>query len=161
MDGKINLNAIYRYLICCYLINFFLTGYVSWTWVEPNEAISRDARAEWRPPKEGATVRWQPRTTLHGMFVQPFYFLSYYFSWIQYDDFFFDFQETYNSRLRERYEDDPSTRLNFDPDLWMEVRSSSGPDKNEVYMLSNTTSENLWVTHSVSTIGSFQLVSST
>ena len=74
---------------------------------------------------------------------------------------FFHFQETYNSRLRERYEDDPSTRLNFDPDLWMEVRSSSGPDKNEVYMLSNTTSENLWVTHSVSTIGSFQLVSST
>jgi len=39
-------------------------------------------------------------------------------------------QETYNSRLRERYGDDPSTHLDFDPDLWMEVGSSGGPDKN-------------------------------
>jgi hypothetical protein len=29
-DGKINLNEIYHFLICCYLINFFFTGYVSW-----------------------------------------------------------------------------------------------------------------------------------
>jgi len=45
------------------------------------------------------------------MFVQPFYFISYYFYWIEYDDddFFFHFQETYNSRLRERYGDDPLT----------------------------------------------------
>jgi hypothetical protein len=54
------------------------------------------------------------------------------FSWIEYDCFFFNFQETYNSRLRERYEDDPSTHPNFDSDLWMEVGSSSGPDKNQV-----------------------------
>jgi len=43
----------------------------------------------------------------------------------------------------------------------MEVGSSGGPDKNWVYGLSNTTVENLWVTHSVSTVGSFELVSST
>jgi hypothetical protein len=63
--------------------------------------------------------------------------------------------------LRERYRDDPSTHPDFNPDLWMEVGSSGGPDKNWVYGLSNTTAENLWVTHSVSTVGSFELVSST
>jgi hypothetical protein len=70
-NGKINLNEIYCFLICCYLINFFLTDYVSWTWAEPNGAICRDARAEWRPLKRGAIVRWQPRSTLCDMFVQP------------------------------------------------------------------------------------------
>jgi hypothetical protein len=77
------------------------------------------------------------------MFVQPFYFVSYYFYWIEYDDFFFHFQETYNSRLRERYGDDPSTHPDFDQDLWMEVGSSDGPDKNRVYGLSNTMAKNL------------------
>jgi len=43
----------------------------------------------------------------------------------------------------------------------MEVGSSSGPDKNRVYGLSNTTAENLRVAHSVSTVGSSQSVSST
>ena len=61
-------------------------------------------------------------------------------------------QETYNSRLRERYGDDPSTHPDFDPDLWMEVRSSGGPEKNRVYKLSNTTAENLWSARSVSTV---------
>jgi hypothetical protein len=95
------------------------------------------------------------------MFVQPFYFVSYYFSWIEYDDFFFYFQETYNSRLREGYGDDPSTHPDFDLDLWMEVGSSGGPDKNQVYELSNTTTENLQATRNVSTVGRFQLISST
>jgi hypothetical protein len=63
--------------------------------------------------------------------------------------------------LRERYGDDPSTHPDFDPDLWMEVGSSGRPNKNRVYGLSNTTAENLRVTNSVSTIGSFQSVSST
>jgi hypothetical protein len=62
------------------------------------------------------------------------------------------FQETYNSRLRERYGDDPSTHLNFDPDLWMEVGSSSGPDP---------TANNLRAACSVSTVGSSQSVLST
>jgi len=74
---------------------------------------------------------------------------------------FFYFQETYNSRLRERYGDDPLTHPEFDPDLWMEVGSFGGPDKNQVYGLSNTTAENLRATHSVSTVGSSQSVLST
>jgi hypothetical protein len=115
--------------------------------------------------KGGATVCWQPRSTLCGMFIQPFYFISYYFYWIEYDDddddFFFHFEETYNSRLRERYWDDPLTHPNFDPDLWIEVGSSGGPDNNRVYGLSNTTTENLWSACSVLTIGSSKSVSST
>jgi hypothetical protein len=74
---------------------------------------------------------------------------------------FFNFQETYNSRLRERYGDDPSTNLDFDPDLWMEVGSFGGLDKNQVYKLSNTTTENLRAAGSVSTVGSSPLVSNT
>jgi hypothetical protein len=63
--------------------------------------------------------------------------------------------------LREIYGDDPSTHSDFDLDLWMEVGSSSEPDKNRVYGLSNITAENLRTTRSVSIIGSSQLVSST
>ena len=83
------------------------------------------------------------------------------FSWIEYDDFFFNFQETYSSRLRERYGDDPSTHSDFDPDLSMEVGSSGGPDKNQVYGFSNNTAENLQVGRSVPTVGSSQSLSST
>ena len=70
-------------------------------------------------------------------------------------------QETYNSRLRERYRDNPSTHPDFDPDLWMEVGSSGGPEKNQVYGLSYTKAENLRSTCSVSTVGSSPSVSST
>jgi len=63
--------------------------------------------------------------------------------------------------LRERYGDNPLTHLEFDPDLWMEVGSSGGPNKNRVYGLSNSTAENLQAAHSVSTVGSSQSVSST
>jgi len=95
------------------------------------------------------------------MFVQPFYFVSYYVYCIEYDDYFFIyFQETYNNRLRERYGDDTLTHPEFDPDLWMEVGSSGGPDKNWVYGLSNTKTDNLRSTRSVSTIGSSQSISS-
>jgi hypothetical protein len=34
---------------------------------------------KWRLSKGGATVRRQPRSTLRGMFIQPFSFVSYYF----------------------------------------------------------------------------------
>ena len=71
---------------------------------------------------------------------------------------FFYFQETYNSRLRERYGDDPLTHPEFDPDLWMEVGSSGGPDKNQVYGLSNITAENLRAARGVSTVGSSQSI---
>jgi hypothetical protein len=40
-------------------------------------------------------------------------------------------------------------------------RIVSGPDKNRVYGLSNTTAKNLWAARSVSTVGSSQSVSST
>jgi len=62
--------------------------------------------------------------------------------------------------LRERYGDNILTHPEFDPDLWMEVGSSSGPDKNRVYELSNTTADNLRSTRSVSTVGSSQSISS-
>ena len=39
--------------------------------------------------------------------------------------------------------DDPSTYPNFDLDLWMEVGSSSGPDKDQVYEPFNITAKNL------------------
>jgi len=58
---------------------FFLTGCVSWTWAESNGAICRDACAESRPPKGGAIVHGQLCSALRGMFVQSFYFVSYYF----------------------------------------------------------------------------------
>jgi hypothetical protein len=74
--------------------------------------------------------------------------------------FYFYFQETYNNRLRERYGDDTLTHSEFDPDLWMEVGSSGGPDKNRVYGLSNTTANNLRSNRSVSTVGSSQSISS-
>jgi len=86
---------------------------------------------------------------------------SWIASWIAYDDFLKNFQETYNSWLRKRYGDNPSTHPDFDPDLWMEVGSSSGPDKNRVYGLSNTMAENLRSAHSVSTVGSSPSVSNT
>jgi hypothetical protein len=62
--------------------------------------------------------------------------------------------------LRERYGDDTLTHPEFDPDLWMEVGSLGGPDKNRVYRLSNTMAENLRSTRSVSTVGSSQSISS-
>jgi len=94
------------------------------------------------------------------MFVQSFYFVSYYFLELNMM-IFFNFQETYNSGLRERYGDDLLTHPNFDPDLWIEVGSSGGPDKNQVYGLSNTTVENLRAAGSVSSVGSSPSVSST
>ena len=63
--------------------------------------------------------------------------------------------------MRERFGDDLSTHRDFDSDLWMEVGSSGGPDKNRVYGLSNTTAENLRAARSVSTVGSSPSVSST
>jgi hypothetical protein len=89
------------------------------------------------------------------------FFCKLLFSWIDFNDFIFYLQETYNSRLRERYGNDPSTHLNFDPDLWMEARSSGGPHRNRVYELSNTTVENLQTACSVSIVGSSQSISST
>ncbi|KAL3564589.1 hypothetical protein D5086_032635 [Populus alba] len=70
------------------------------------------------------------------------------------------FMETYNNRLRERYGDDPLTHPEFDPNLWMEVGSLGGPDKNQVYGFFNTTADNSPSAHSASTVGSSQSISS-
>jgi hypothetical protein len=70
--------------------------------------------------------------SLINLFIQSFYFVSYYFLELNMMVFFKKIQETYNSRLRERYGDDPSIHPDFDPDLWMEVGLSGGPDKNWV-----------------------------
>jgi hypothetical protein len=49
--------------------------------------------------------------------------------------------------------DDLSIHLKLDPDLWLkEAKSSGGPDKNQVYGISNTTTEDM-AGHSLSTIG--------
>ena len=69
---------------------------------------------------------------------------------------FFYYQETYNKRLRERYEDDPLTYPEFDPNLWMKVGSLGGPNKIRVYGLSNTTADNLRSARSALTVGSSQ-----
>ena len=96
-----------------------------------------------------------------GMFVQSFCFVTYYFLELNMMIFLKKIQETYNSRLRERYGDDPSTYPDFDLDLWMEVGLFGGPDKNRVYGLSNTTAKNLRSARSVSTVGSSPSVLST
>jgi len=86
------------------------------------------------------------------MLIFNIFFLSYYF--LEFDKK--NFHDTYNSQLKERYKDDLSTH----PDLWLEAGSSGGPNKNRVYELSNTTAENLQMTHSASTVGCSQLISS-
>jgi len=111
--------------------------------------------------KRGCNSSWTTMLNTSWYVCSIILFRKLLFSWIEYDDFLKKFQETYNSRLRERYGDDPSTHLDFNPDLWMEVGSCSGPDKNQVYGLSNTTTENLWAARSVSIIGSSPSVSST
>ena len=60
--------------------------------------------------------------------------------------------------MKERYGDDPLTPLDFDPDLWMKVRSFGRLDKNRVYGFSNIMTKNLWMACSVSTVGSSQLL---
>jgi len=48
--------------------------------------------------------------------------------------------------------DNPSTYPELDPDLWLEARSSSEPDRNQVYGISNTTAKDLQIGRSVLTI---------
>jgi len=61
--------------------------------------------------------------------------------------------------LEERYEDDYSTHLNLDLDLWLEVGLSGGLNRSQVYGLSYTTTKNLWTARSVSTVGFLIIVS--
>ena len=68
------------------------------------------------------------------------------------------FQDTYNSRLKERYEEDLSIHLDLDPNLWLQARLSGGSNRNQVYKLSNSTTENLQTTRSASIIGYSQSI---
>jgi hypothetical protein len=63
--------------------------------------------------------------------------------------------------LKERYEYSSLTHPDFDMNLWLKTRSFDGPNKNQVYGFSNTTTENLWITRSALNVGCSQLVSST
>lgn len=54
------------------------------------------------------------------------------------------------------YMQDPSTHPELDSDLLLEAGSTSGPDRNWVYGISNTTAKDKWTCCSVSTIGSSQ-----
>jgi hypothetical protein len=67
----------------------------------------------------------------------------------------FFFQKTYNTWLHERYMDFPLTHLELDPDLWLEAKSTDGPNRNWVYDILNTTIENMQGRgRSVLTVGS-------
>jgi 3-deoxy-D-manno-octulosonic-acid transferase len=44
----------------------------------------------------------------------------------------FLFKDTYNTRLKERYGDNPLTHPDLDPDLWLEAWSFGGPERNWV-----------------------------
>jgi hypothetical protein len=86
------------------------------------------------------------------------FFLSYFF--LEFDEFIFSFQKTYSNQLKERYEDDLLTHSDINPDLWLEVGSFDGPNGNQVYRLSNTTTENLRTTLSALTVRCSQSIMS-
>jgi len=71
---------------------------------------------------------------------------------------FFSSKDTYNSQLNERYRDELSNHLDIDLDLWLEGGLFGGTNRNRVYGLSNTMTENLWMTHSASVIGCSQSI---
>jgi len=108
----------------------------------------------------GCSSSWIAKlNTLWYVGFQLFFLLSYNF--LQFDEFIFSFHDTYNSYLKERYWDDPSTHPDLHPDLWLEAGLSGGLDRYQVYELSNATIENLWMARSVSTIGCSQSIPST
>ena len=76
------------------------------------------------------------------------FLLSYYFFNLL---IFFFFQEIYNTRLQERYKDNHSTYPKLDLELWLEVGSSGGLDRNRVYGISNTMIEDIQTGRNVST----------
>jgi hypothetical protein len=63
--------------------------------------------------------------------------------------------------LKKRYENNFSTHPDLDPDLWLEAGLFGRPDRNQVYGLSNATTENLQIAHTVLTIECSQSIPST
>ena len=70
---------------------------------------------------------------------------------------FFCFYDTYNNRLKERCMDNSSTHLNIDLVLWLEARLSGEPDRNWIYELLKTMTENLRMIRSVDARNRFWL----
>ena len=64
---------------------------------------------------------------------QCFLFLSYYFLKFTYSFF----QDIYNTRLKERYVNNPLTHPNLNPNLWLKAGYNGGPDRNHMYGLFN------------------------
>lgn len=62
---------------------------------------------------------------LFGMLIFNHFFLNLFFNLLT-----FFLQNIYNTRLKKRYDDDPSTHSNIDLDLWLEARLSDRLDKN-------------------------------
>jgi hypothetical protein len=63
--------------------------------------------------------------------------------------------------MNERYKNNPSTNPDIDSNLWSEVRSSGGPDRNRMYGLLNNTIGNLRTTHSALIVGCLQSIPNT
>jgi len=61
----------------------------------------------------------------------------------------FFFQETYNTQLQERHKEDHLTFLELNLDLWLEVGLFGGPNKNKIYGISNTTTEDVRMSRNV------------
>jgi 3-deoxy-D-manno-octulosonic-acid transferase len=61
------------------------------------------------------------------------FFFKLLFFWI----YWLFFHDTYNTQLKERYENDPLTHPNLNLDLWLEAGSYGGTNRNHMYGLSN------------------------
>jgi len=84
------------------------------------------------------------------------FFLSYYFLELNLMIFIFISRR----HITAGWGRDTGMILDFDLNLQIEAGSSSGPNRNQVYELSNTTAKNLRMARSVSIVGSSQSVSS-
>ena len=125
-NGKINFNHIYLKLIFCCL-QIYLTCNIFYYKLRLLDVSQAQWSFLWRRTRGVKIAKKWCNSLLTTAFKTLWYVRSTIFfcellsSWIEFDDFIFNFQETYNSRLRERYEHDPSTHPDSDPDLWMKV----------------------------------------
>ena len=121
-DGKINLNEIYR-SINFLLINFFHyrlrlldVSRVLWSCLWRRTCgVKTSKRGCNNSLTVAPNILWYVYSSI--LFCKLLLCLLNWIWWF----FFKKIQEIYNSRLRERYGDDPLTQPDFDPDLWMEV----------------------------------------
>jgi len=67
------------------------------------------------------------------------------------------FQETYNTRLQEKYKNDPSNHPELNLDFLLEAGLFDGSNRNQIYGILNTTTNDIRTYRSVLTAGSSQL----